>query len=292
MRKLLPIILLAISSLKVAAQEVPAFEIYMMYVGGDEKMGYLYSEPWNISNSAGYDNQPSFSTDGKSVLFTSMRNSNQTDIYQFTLPSGPLRQITRTEESEYSPEFLPGDEFFTVVRVEKDEAQRMWRFRKDGRKPRLLMRDMYDVGYYGRLTNQDYALFVLPEPFTLQYVHVNNQRPLILDKQIGRSIKAIPGTDQFVYISKKDSTEWVIKQYDTSEKQFEKITGIIPESEDFTWGPDNNLFMAHHSIICYFDYQKTNSWYQLADVSQWGIENIYRLAFSPDGQWLAFVVAE
>jgi WD40 repeat protein len=292
MRNLFPAVLLILFFNKAIAQDVPAFDIYLMYIGGNEEMGYLYSEPWNISNSAGYDNQPSFSNDGRSILFTSMRHGNQTDIYQYNLPSGPLSQLTRTEESEYSPEFLPGDEHFTVVRVEKDEAQRMWRFRKDGRKPRLFMRDMYDVGYYSRLSDNYYALFVLPEPFTLQYVQVKNQRPLILDKEIGRSIKAIPGTDQFVYISKKDSSEWMIKQYDTGDKKFQQIAGIIPEAEDMTWGPDKNLFMAHNAIICYFDYQKTNSWYQLADLSSWGIENIYRLAFSPDGQWLAFVVAE
>jgi WD40 repeat protein len=292
MCRFIQLVLFSVAYTFVSAQDVPAFDIYLMYLGGNEDSGYIYSEPWNISNSKGYDNQPSFAGDGRSILFTSMRSGNQADIYQYQVPAGPLVQLTATAESEYSPEFLPGDEHFTVVRVEKDNAQRLWRFRQDGRKPRLLMRDMYDVGYYGRLADNDYALFVLPEPFTLQYVQVKNQRPLILDKEIGRSIKAVPGTDQFVYVSKKDSLEWMIKRYDIGDKKFEQITRIVPETEDLAWGPDNNLFMAHNAILCYFDYQKTNTWYQVADLSKWGLDHIYRLAFSPDGKWLAFVVAE
>ena len=42
--------------------------------------------PWiNISNSPGYDNQPSFLPDSSAVLFSSNRDGKQTDIYRYDI---------------------------------------------------------------------------------------------------------------------------------------------------------------------------------------------------------------
>src|ERR1700742_300252 len=61
------------------------------------------ARPVNISNSPGYDNQPSFTPDGRSVLFTSIRGGTQTDIYRYDIASRTIVRVTDTPESEYSP---------------------------------------------------------------------------------------------------------------------------------------------------------------------------------------------
>src|SRR4051812_38049645 len=43
--------------------------------------------PVNITARAGYDNQPSFTPDGRSILFTSIRAGGQSDIYRYDLAS-------------------------------------------------------------------------------------------------------------------------------------------------------------------------------------------------------------
>src|SRR5512146_1399537 len=61
-------------------------------------------QPINISNSAGYDNQPFFTPDGKSVLFTSIRgDGKQTDIYRYDIASRTGDRVTNTTESEHTP---------------------------------------------------------------------------------------------------------------------------------------------------------------------------------------------
>lgn len=275
-----------------SAQDIPGFEIWMMYIAGNEQNGYVYSEPWNVSNAAGYDNQPSFSADGKTILFSSMRDGIQTDVYAYSTPSGPLEQVTKTKESEYSPEFMPGGKYITAVTVEADEAQRIWKCRIDGRKRKVLMRDQYNVGYYCALPNMHYAMFVLPEPFTLQYVQAKEQGSLVLDKKIGRSIKKVPGASAFIYLNKADSSGWIIKQYNYDTRNLERVCTIAPVAEDLCFGPDANIYMAYGSKIYYFDYRKTNKWYLMMDLQTFGIEEIYRLAFSPDGQYLTFVASE
>src|SRR4029450_8623817 len=73
--------------------------------------------PVNISNSPGYDNQPSFTPDGAAVLFTSVRGDRQpepanpaasgSDIYRFDIVAAKVSQVTQTPESEYSPTVTP-----------------------------------------------------------------------------------------------------------------------------------------------------------------------------------------
>lgn len=69
--------------------------------------------PINISSNPGYDNQPSFTPDGKAVLFTSVRGERKpnpansaatgSDIYRYDIVDGRLSQVTNTSEAEYSP---------------------------------------------------------------------------------------------------------------------------------------------------------------------------------------------
>ncbi|HEV7231166.1 MAG TPA: hypothetical protein VGO45_07555, partial [Bacteroidia bacterium] len=42
---------------------------------------FSFSNPVNITNRPGYDNQPVFSSDGKRIYYASYRDDNQSDIY-------------------------------------------------------------------------------------------------------------------------------------------------------------------------------------------------------------------
>src|SRR5690242_2776871 len=50
----------------------------------------------NITARAGYDNQPSFTPDGRTILFTSVRADGQSDIYRYDLGSKRTSQVTHT----------------------------------------------------------------------------------------------------------------------------------------------------------------------------------------------------
>src|SRR5262245_49756668 len=82
--------------------------------------------PVNISNSPGYDNQPSFTPDGAAVLFTSVRGDHKPDpknpaatgseIYRYEIAANRLSQVTHTAESEYSPTVTPDGAHISVIR--------------------------------------------------------------------------------------------------------------------------------------------------------------------------------
>src|SRR6267142_870801 len=64
----------------------PATDIFVIDLtttpGGKLKLG----QPVKITNWAGYNNQPAFMSDGKSVLYTSIRDK-QADIYRYDIRS-------------------------------------------------------------------------------------------------------------------------------------------------------------------------------------------------------------
>ena len=85
----------------------------------------------NITNSPGYDNQPSFTPDGSAILFTSDRGSAssvatlfRTDIYRYDIRSRTVSRVTDTPEGEFSPTVTPDGRHISVIRVEADSTQR------------------------------------------------------------------------------------------------------------------------------------------------------------------------
>ncbi len=105
-------------------------------------------KPVNITNRPGYDNQPSFTPDGRAVLFTSLREDKQADTYRYDLKTGRAERLTKTSESEFSAVSAPGGKTFFTVRVEADQTQRLWQFQADGSSPKLVLDAIKPVGYF------------------------------------------------------------------------------------------------------------------------------------------------
>ena len=77
----------------------------------------------NISASPGYDNQPSFMRDSRSVLFTSNRDGRQSDIYRYWIADKKLTQLTQTAESEYSATLVPSGTFWSAIARKTNSAR-------------------------------------------------------------------------------------------------------------------------------------------------------------------------
>ena len=97
-----------------------------------------------MTNRAGYDSQPYFLPDSSGFLFASIGDDGQADVYSYDLSSGAVARLTDTPESEFSPTPMT-DGGFSTVRVEMDQAQRLWAFDNDG-EARLLLPGALGVG--------------------------------------------------------------------------------------------------------------------------------------------------
>ena len=110
-----------------------------------------------------------------------------------------VARVTNTPESEYSPTVTPDGAHISVIRVEADGTQRLWRFTIDGTQPELVLADVKPVGYHAWADDHTLALFVLGSRRRCRSPTRGPGRPSVVARGIGRSIQRIPGGahDQF-----------------------------------------------------------------------------------------------
>ncbi|MFD2934510.1 TolB family protein [Spirosoma flavum] len=247
-------------------------------------------KPVNSTQRKGYDNQPSFTPDGTGLLYTSMREDGQTDIYKYDLQQKTTTQLTQTPESEYSPTVTPDQAYFSVIRVEKDKTQRLWKFPIAGTgEPTLVLEKVKPVGYHCWLTADWLALFILGTPNSLQLAHVKTGDTTRIEGSIGRCLLKIPGKNALSFVHKRTPTDWEIKQLDLQTLQITSIGRTLTGSEDFVWTPDGTLLMCQGTALYQLNPSRSPDWTQLADFSSVGIKQLTRMAIDPEGKKLALV---
>jgi hypothetical protein len=285
-----------------AAQAPPDTEIYlapMRVANGAIEIGPAV----DITNNPGYDNQPFFTPDGRSVLFTSVRGpmgTTQTDIYRYDILPRQIVQVTSTPESEYSPTVTPSGNL-SVIRVELDAAktQRLWQFTLDGRDPRPVLENVKPVGYHAWADDHTLALFVLGQPATLQLADSRTGAAVVLASDIGRSIQRIPGTSATSGISfvQRERTGTavslvglVVKELNPSTRQISVLTPAVEGSTeaDTAWTPDGTLLMVRGGVL--YGWKRGESgWKEIASLERLSLTGVTRLAVSPRGDYLALV---
>ena len=251
----------------------------------------------NISKNLGYDNQPWFSPDGETLLYTSNRDG-ETDIISLNVSS--LEKIWLTEtpnRSEYSPQFRPITEKLSYITLSKDGIQD---FRilavtvKNGQQSKIetVLEKESIIGYYHWFDRDSYLCFVLPTEdmnSTLQWHKLSNHtdstdKSVILNMP-GRSFLPIPDTEYLSFIDKR-STPWKIMSFDPITLDIKPILDVLDQSEDFAWLPNGYPVMGSDSILMYYNGQK---WSVLSDLSDTGIINISRLAINGKTKKIAIV---
>ncbi len=259
----------------------------------DLEMGseaFTLSNKTHVTQNNGYNNQPFFESNS-SILYTTNRDGDQTEIYRYNIEDRSNTRLTFTDESEYSPIVIPGTSDFSVVRVEADDStQRIWSFRSDGKNPRLVMESVQHIGYHTWIDYQSLALFILGKKFSLQVANVQDEKTERLANNIGRSIHLIPGSGEISYIDKTDSTNWLLRAYNLESQRSTVLASMKAPSEDLAWSNLGFALMGFEGKLWTLHPGKGLGWKEVADLNLFGCGNFYRLAISPDNKRLALVV--
>ncbi len=298
------------NSIRQSMQALGELELYMVDME-QGKQSWKCSTPVNISRNAGYDNQPAFTPDNRSVLYVSMRESAQTDVYRYNIKDSSTVRLTNTPESEYTPSIMPADgKSIVVVRVEQDSTQRLWRFDADGSRPMLLLDSVRRVGYYGWLGASYMGLFVLGQvrgeayslritPFDAENPHGTElPKPDSIQSNIGRCIRRVPSIlsgsqNAASFVDKSNDSVWMIKRVNVRNRIVSQICPALPGAEDYAWTRNGTLIMGRGLELFARNPRKDNAWKKIADFTP-TLTNGYikRLTLSPDEKRLVFVVQE
>jgi hypothetical protein len=269
---------------------LPESEVYLAPVtgaGATLKIG----APKNISNHPGYDNQPKFDADGRSIVFTRGDAGSRTDIARYDLATAKISTVKATAESEYSATPMPDGRGYGVIRVELDGVQRLWRMdpAKD-KSDELIVTTTRPIGYFAFPEPGVVASFVLGNPATLQLIDLATEEAKVIASNVGRSIHKIPGRPAASFLHKISADEWVIREVDA--KGAVKDIARAPKGrEDYAWLADGTLIISSETKILALKPGVDSDWREIGDVSAAGLKGLSRLAVSPRGDQIALVAS-
>mgnify|MGYP005811161271 FL=1 len=250
----------------------------------------LLTNPKNISNNPGYDNQPSFWDDG-SVLFASTRE-DQTDILQFNVNEGSTSSwlTYTTAGSEYSPLRIPGKKAISAIRLDVDGLQRLYEYDVETSKSTPIS-DL-KIGYHVWFDNHILVATVLVENrMDLVVLDLEENTQNTVYENVGRSLHNIPNSDLVSFIGKKNNA-WEILSLDPLTGESKKITNTYGKEEDICWLDENTIITGAGKKLLTKDIGSEDGWQPIIEFDQEEINNISRIAISPNRKRLAFVAEE
>ena len=183
---------------------------------------------------------------------------------------------------------MPDKKSISVVRVEADGTQRLWKFPLAGGGPSLILENIKPVGYHLWVDDGTLALFVLGKPNTLQLVDLRSGKAEVIAENPGRILRRVPHENKFSFVHKVSDQEWLIKTFDLKSRAVATFIKTFQGVEDYAWTPSGVLLMANGTKL--FARKKSDwAWVELADFGNAGLKNITRIAVSPKGDRIAVV---
>ena len=246
-------------------------------------------EPRLISQATRYNNQPHFSAGSRVIYFTAEQEDGQTDIWQYDISSGNRSAVIQSPESEFSPTPIPGRNAVSVIRIEADQRQRLWSIDLNSSETTLLMPNVEPVGYHAWISEDIAALFILGDTMTLHKSKTGNSPSVQLTENIGRTLRRHPENGTALYVD-KTMEPWWIAAIDLNSKEKARIIPLLPTVEDFEVDFSSRFWAGTGSEIYRSDPHNTQ-WELIFDIKSYGLDNVSRLAVSPNGAWLAIVVS-
>lgn len=292
----LVLLLLVSTSLPTNAQDKPKLELpecdIFLFDLTSEDGKLAVTNPRNITQRPGYDNQPWFTPQSKSILFTADRVANRTDVYEYVIASGETKTVTDSPDQEYSPQISSDNETLSFVTDGATANQSVWFQKRGEKKPQWLLSSMGErepVGYYSWNHKTDNVLFWSRYGFCMRLVHRGTGKAhYICGNAVPSSPYIIPGTNNFSFVHRQgNGTVW-IKELNPENRAIRPLVQLPGANANYGWTPDGKLLNIDGSDLKTAS-PKEGEWEVVADLTKFKIEKATRVAVSPNGKLLAIV---
>jgi hypothetical protein len=262
-------------------------DIYLFSIGDD------FSFVKNISQRDGYDNQPSFTSDSESVLFTSDRDNAQMDIFRYELLTGNTVNLTNTrQQNEFSARPVSDAEFSYILQEGVPHMSLWKRSFNDTQSERVLNNYLpaayYTIGDDGVLFWARYASALYFEPNGVDVGYGAGEQLFVLGN-VGTSIHQIPKEHKYSFVHRQTNGLAMIKSYDSSDGAIRPIAIVPKENEEYCWGPNQTIYRIAGKTLMAMSVEKQGEWKEIAVIDAPKFINGGRCAVSPDGKMIAIV---
>lgn len=259
-----------------------------------EKGQYQLTNGRNISNNDDYDNQPYFMPTNDSVLFTSSRDGQQTDIYQFNIKSNQLTQLTKTEHSEFSPKAVGKTGNISFVSEGFNPYQSVWQLNRKTNEQSWLLNSKEPVGYYHYDATTSNVLFWSRYGWSVQYLNLEkNINRFVSGHALPSSPQQIPNSDRFSFVHRQTNGMVWIKAFDPNDFSITPIAPIFDDNYEYAWAPNGDILRFNNGKLMVWSSSKTaGRWVEQQNVSQLISGILGRLSVSSDGSYIAIVTTQ
>lgn len=270
--------------------EIPDTEIYLYELISSDH-GYRIENGKNISSNSGYDNQPFFTPGGETILFSSMRDGKQTDIYEYFIQSEKLKQVTATGHMEYSPKSSPDNLIITFVRDGENPDQTVWKMNRETGENSWAINSKEPVGYYHLNHENGDVLFWSRYGFSVQYLSLErDESRFVSGNAVPGTPKQIPASNMFSFVHRQMNGEMWIKSFNPETFAVTPVAPLTGTNAEYAWAPNGDIFRAEDNVLYLWKNNgEANQWTKIQDLSEMFQGKISRMAISPDGKKIALV---
>lgn len=269
------------------AQNPPDTEIFLFNI--EKKNGIFQVEKGrNISQNPGYDNQPSFYTNDL-VIYARTRNG-QTDIAGYNLVINEDLWYSNTKQGgEYSPKRIPESTKIAAVRLDTTGLQRLYQYDMETQEGRILIPEL-KVGYFAFLNENKLITAVLTESrMDLVLNHLNGETSETLASNIGRSLHKVPDTGSISYtvLNEEKNLDLYLMDFKEGEPSSFFVCTLPAGVQDYVWLDQDQILIGNDEKLFFYKVLGHPEWTAVADLSDYNLRNITRIAISEDGNTIA-----
>jgi hypothetical protein len=282
------VLLLLLLALPAAAQ-ILTTEVWLGKLDMEDGQ-FAVSELRNISSHPGYDNQPAFFPDGESLLFATEAGSlSETGLgihaVRYWIGSG--ESVPLVKARGFSPTPTADGKQLTTLR-----EGTVWLHELDGTPLRILLPHVKTAGYYTRIDEERWVLFMNEEK---RHIAIWDEARSSLTRVVPDAVTApycIPGTNAVTFVVQEGESKKLMRlDLHDDHGSLDRVLATIPflTSGAHVWTLRGTLLMASGNAIHEWHPDHPEDWPVVHRFTDPDLQGITRIALSPDAGRIALV---
>lgn len=277
----------ALVAVPVRAQDLVPVNLYVADIVASSG-GIRIASPVKLTGDRGVNSQPSFTRDGKFVLFIGRRDSAnaQSDVYRIDLATLAETRVTATPEMENSPTMTPDDKLMVIRWIPATLFTEWgpWIYEMNGTPSKGVLPGPDTVGYYVQVDSSTYAMM---RPTSRRAVAVFDARTgTMTDRDWSVATlppQLVPGRRAVSYTVIDSAGRNVIRRLDISSARATTIAPALAGRAIHAWTPRGILLMGKGNRIYARDPSADTAWREIAAFDDPELQSLSTYVVSPAG---------